>query len=230
MSTGDTRREQKSPDVVAIDGPAGAGKSTLAAALADRLGLDRLDTGAMYRAVAYSALRKGLDPADEEAVARLARGMVLEVAERVIVNGDDATAAIRTPEVDAAVSVVAANPEVRKELVGRQRRWVGERGGGVVEGRDIGAVVLPDADLKVYLTASSHERARRRAMQRGTDDVSSVVKAIKRRDELDSTRASSPLRGPEVAASDAILIDSTDRDVDSVLEEVLARWSESGRS
>jgi cytidylate kinase len=208
--------------VVAIDGPAGAGKSTLARAVAEHLGLKRLDTGAMYRSVAYVALREGIDPADAPAVAEIAREIRLEVAERVVVNGADATAAIRTPEVDSAVSVVAANPEVRAEMVRRQRAWVDEHGGGVVEGRDIGTVVLPDADLKVYLTASTVERAQRRARERGTSDISKVTEAIARRDRIDSTREASPLPSPQEVADDALVIDSTGRDASAVLKEVLS--------
>jgi cytidylate kinase len=138
--------------VVAIDGPAGAGKSTLAQAVADHLGLERLDTGAMYRAVAWSVLDGGVDPADTAAVGELARRLVIEVGDRVTVDGRDVTEKIRTAAVDRAVSAVAANAEVRTSLVDRQRRWVAGRGAGVVEGRDIGTVVLPDADLKIYLT------------------------------------------------------------------------------
>ena len=148
--------------VVAIDGPAGSGKSTVARELAKRLGLDYLDTGAMYRSVAFAAIRRGVDPEDREPVARLAREMELELGDTVIVDGADATIEIRGPEVTRAVSVVAANPEVRTELKDRQRAWVRAHQGGVVEGRDIGTVVFPDASLKVYLTASDDERARRR--------------------------------------------------------------------
>jgi len=207
--------------VVAIDGPAGAGKSTLARSIAEHLGLERLDTGAMYRAVAYSALVKGIDLDDGPAVAEVARGIELHVGERVTVDGKDATDAIRTPEVDAAVSVVAANPEVRAEMVSRQRAWIAGRGGGVVEGRDIGTVVLPDAALKVYLTASPDERAHRRALERKGYDLPAIAKALALRDQLDSTRASSPLPSPDDVADDAVVIDSTGRDADAVLEEVL---------
>jgi len=210
--------------VVAIDGPAGAGKSTLAKAVARSLGLPRLDTGAMYRAVAYYALERGVDPADAQAVADLARGLQLEVADKVIADGEDVTSAIRTPQVDVAVSIVAANPEVRAELVSRQRGWVKEHGGGVVEGRDIGTVVLPDADLKVYLTASTEQRALRRARERGEDDIPLVTEAISRRDRLDSTRPVSPLPSVQDVADDAIVIDSTERDAEAVLDEVLASW------
>jgi cytidylate kinase len=207
---------------VAIDGPAGAGKSTLARALAERLGLERLDTGAMYRSVAWAALRRGVDPGDAEAVAALARCLRIEVGERVLVDGEDATAAIRTPAVDASVSVVAAIPAVRAEMVRRQRAWVAERGGGVVEGRDIGTVVLPDADVKVYLTARSGERARRRAAERGSQPLGEVARALERRDALDSTREASPLPDPGAVAADAIVVDSTGKRAERVLEEVLS--------
>jgi cytidylate kinase len=209
--------------VVAIDGPAGAGKSTLAEAVADYLGVERLDTGAMYRAVAWAALRRHVDVSDAEAVARLARAMAIEVGARVIVDGEDATDAIRTPEVDAAVSAVAANPSVRAELVARQRAWVAQRGRGVVEGRDIGTVVLPDADVKIYLTAATETRAQRRARQRADGrSVEAVHDDLVRRDRLDSTRLASPLPSPEDVAADAKVIDSTGKSSRAVLEEVLA--------
>jgi cytidylate kinase len=211
------------PLVVAIDGPAGAGKSTLAAAVAAHLGVERLDTGAMYRAVAWSALRHGVDPDDDAAVADLARRTVIEVGERVTVDGDDATTEIRSAAVDRAVSAVAANTAVRAELVARQRVWIAARGSGVVEGRDIGSVVLPDADVKVYLTAATDVRAERRAAQR-TDgrSVEQIHDDLVRRDRLDSTRADSPLPRPEEAATDATVIDSTGKSAHTVLTEVLA--------
>ncbi len=209
--------------VVAIDGPAGAGKSTLAQAVAERLGVERLDTGAMYRAVAWAALARGVDVADAEGVAELARTLHIEVGPRVLVDGEDATDVIRTVAVDGAVSAVAANPAVRRELVARQRAWVAERGRGVVEGRDIGTVVLPDADVKIYLTAATETRAERRARQR--DDgrsVAAVHDDLVRRDRLDSTRLASPLPSPEDVAADAKVIDSTGKSSQVVLEEVLA--------
>lgn len=199
--------------VIAIDGPAGSGKSTIARAVADRLGLEYLDTGAMYRSVTFAALGRGIDPADDEAVAALAPTLAIEVTGRVSVDGEDATAAIRGTEVTRAVSAVAANPAVRAELVRRQRAWVAERGGGVLEGRDIGTVVFPDAELKVYLIADEGERLRRRAVEAGED----VARDIARRDRVDSSRAVSPLQ----AAHDAIVIDTTGRDVDDIVEEVL---------
>lgn len=209
------------PRVVAIDGPAGAGKSTLARMVAEHLGLDRLDTGAMYRSVACVALARGVDPADSSAVADIARQIVLEVGEKVTVDGVDVTDEIRSSDVDEAVSVVAANPEVRAEMVRRQRAWVAEHRGGVVEGRDIGTVVLPDAQLKVYLTATTKERARRRSLERDGRSLQEVSAALSLRDRLDSTRAASPLPAAEDVAADALVIDSTDRDAADVLKEVL---------
>ncbi len=208
---------------VAIDGPAGAGKSTLARLLAEHLGVERLDTGAMYRAVAWAVLRAGLDPAAGEAVASLCRGLRIEVADRVLVDGVDATEGIRGADVDATVSVVAANPAVRAELVGRQRAWVDARGGGVLEGRDIGTVVLPGADLKVYLTASPGERAQRRAGERRDGRSAEEIGAqLAARDRIDSSRRDSPLPTVEDAAADALVIDSTGLDAQAVLQEVLA--------
>ncbi|MFZ2057384.1 MAG: (d)CMP kinase [Acidimicrobiales bacterium] len=206
--------------VVAIDGPAGAGKSTVATEVARRLGLERLDTGAMYRAVTLEALEQGVDLHDAEGCGALARSMNLSVGERVVLDGEDVTEKIRAPSVTDAVSIVAAHPEVRAELVCRQRAWVAANGGGVVEGRDIGSVVLPEADLKVFLTADSAERAWRRATeeQTGPDALAVTTESIRRRDELDSTRAASPL----VAPQDAIMVDSTGRSVESVVEEVLS--------
>jgi cytidylate kinase len=207
---------------VAIDGPAGAGKSTLAVALARHLGLERLDTGAMYRAVAWAALERHVDPADADAVAELARTCAIEVGERVVVDGVDATDAIRSVAVDAAVSVVAANPAVRAEMVARQRAWVDSRHGGVVEGRDIGTVVLPDADCKVYLTAQTAERAARRtAERRDGRSVDEVATQLERRDRLDSTRRDSPLVSADDVAADALVVDSTGRSAEDVLREVL---------
>jgi CMP/dCMP kinase len=196
--------------LVAIDGPAGAGKSTVSKEVALRLGLDRLDTGAMYRSVAWEALRLGVDLSDQPAVAAIAAGAEIGLDDGVTINGTDVTHAIRTPEVSRAVSIVAANPGVRQELVTRQRRWAAQRQGGVVEGRDIGSVVFPDATLKVYLTASPAERARRRHDE-SPDGVA-------RRDRLDSTRQASPL----TQAPDAHVLDTTGRSIEDVVEEVLS--------
>ncbi len=198
------------PLLVAIDGPAGAGKSTVSKAVAEHLGLDRLDTGAMYRAVAALALAEGVPLTDRAAVADLAAASTIEVGKRVSINGRDVTDVIRSPEVGQAVSIVAANPDVRRQLVKRQRAWADERGGGVVEGRDIGSVVFPGAQLKVYLTASPEERARRR------DDE--APEGVARRDRIDSTREASPLR----EAEDAHRLDTTGRTVQDVVEEVLS--------
>jgi cytidylate kinase len=215
------------PRTVAIDGPAGSGKSTVARLMAERLGAARLDTGAMYRAVAWRALDRQLDLDDEDAVADLARGMALEVADRVLVDGTDVTEAIRTPEVDVAVSRVAAHPAVRRELVARQQRWAADHATVVVEGRDIGTVVLPDADLKLYLTASVAERARRRSAQRGrgAEDLATVAAQLERRDRLDSERAASPLPSADQVASDALVLDTTDRPPTAVVEQALAWWA-----
>jgi 3-phosphoshikimate 1-carboxyvinyltransferase len=196
--------------LVAIDGPAGAGKSTVSKAVAQRLGVERLDTGAMYRAVAALALQSGTAPEDGEAVAALAGASTIVVGERVTIDGRDVTGVIRSPEVGRAVSVVAANAEVRLHLVQRQRDWAAAHGGGVVEGRDIGSVVFPEAQVKVYLTASPEERARRR-----NDEA---PEGVARRDRIDSTRVASPLR----EAPDAHRLDTTGRTVQDVVEEVLS--------
>jgi 3-phosphoshikimate 1-carboxyvinyltransferase len=196
--------------LVAIDGPAGAGKSTVSKAVAKRLGVNRLDTGAMYRAVAALALELGTPPEDKDAVAALAAASTIQVGQRVTIDGRDVTGVIRSPEVGRAVSVVAANPEVRRHLVERQRAWVRTHGGGVVEGRDIGSVVFPGAELKVYLTASPEERARRRHDE--------APEGVARRDRIDSTRDASPLR----EAEDAHRLDTTGRSVQDVVEEVLS--------
>jgi 3-phosphoshikimate 1-carboxyvinyltransferase len=198
------------PLVIAIDGPAGAGKSTVSRAVATRLGLERLDTGAMYRAVAALALSRHIAPDDEPAVAALAAAATISVGRRVVIDDLDVTDVIRSPEVGRAVSLVAANAGVRRHMVALQRAWALEHGGGVVEGRDIGSVVFPDAAVKVYLTASPEERARRRHDE--------PAAGVARRDHLDSTRAASPL----VAAPDARLLDTTGRSVHNVVEEVLS--------
>lgn len=204
--------------VIAIDGPAGSGKSTVARLVAEQLGLDYLDTGAMYRSVAFAALHRGIDPAAEDEVAAVAITVEIRVAGSVVVDGVDATVAIRSAEVTSAVSRVAANPEVRREMVRRQREWATAHNGGVIEGRDIGSVVFPDAALKVYLTASDEERARRRSVQEGGSDVGVVRADIARRDHVDSTRPTSPL----AVANGATVIDTTGRSVDEVVREVLA--------
>lgn len=202
--------------VIAIDGPAGAGKSTVARALAARLGLAYLDTGAMYRAVTHAAMRRGIDTADVDRVAKLAQEISLEVGDHgVLVDGEDATTEIRSREVTTAVSAVAANSAVRSELVRRQRNWANQRGGGVLEGRDIGSVVFPDAELKLYLTASPRVRAERRVAEVG-GDVDEIEAAIERRDGYDISRADSPL----VEADGSIVVDTTGLSIDEVLERI----------
>ena len=206
--------------VIAIDGPAGSGKSTVARRLAERLGLDYLDTGAMYRAITFAALRRGIDPADTGPVAQLARAVDLEVTtEHVRVDGVDATIEIRGPEVSRAVSLVAANPEVRAELVRRQREWAYERSGGVMEGRDIGTVVFPDAMLKVYLNARPDVRAERRAAEVSDLDYETVAADMARRDAFDQGREADPLR----RAEDAIQFDTSDISVDEIVDELARR-------
>jgi len=204
------RQDAPRPLLVAIDGPAGAGKSTVSTAVATRLGVERLDTGAMYRAVTAAALDRGVPPDDAPAVAALAEAARIVVGPQVLIDGRDVTAEIRSPEVGRAVSIVAANPAVRRQLVLRQRAWAEAHGGGVVEGRDIGSVVFPEAEVKVFLTASPEERARRRH----DEDAAGVA----RRDRIDSTRDASPLR----EAPDAHRLDTTGRTVQDVVEEVLS--------
>ena len=203
--------------IVAIDGPAGAGKSTVGRAVAEQLHLEYLDTGAMYRSVTFAALRRGLDPSDQEAVGALSEQIEIEVdRERVLVDGVDATIEIRGREVTSAVSAVAANSRVRVELVRRQRAWVAEHGGGVVEGRDIASVVFPDATLKLYVTASARVRAERRVAEIG-GDVDEVETSIIGRDRQDSTRVDSPL----IEASGAVAVDTSDLSIDEVVAQVM---------
>lgn len=203
--------------VIAIDGPAGAGKSTIARALAARLGLQYLDTGAMYRGVTFAALRGDVPLDDSDAVAELSRRVVLDVGDAgVYVDGVDATAAIRTAEVTGAVSKVAANSGVRTEMRARQQQWAAERGGGVIEGRDIGSVVFPDAELKLYLTASPRTRAERRVAEAG-GDVDDIERAIAARDHYDSTRADSPL----TEAAGSTLVDTTGLSIEEVLQHIV---------
>jgi cytidylate kinase len=203
--------------IVAIDGPAGAGKSTIARALATRLGVPYLETGAMYRAVTCEVLRRGIEPADESAVVALAERSRIEVGlDRVTVDGTDVTEAIRTTEVNSAVSIVAALSGVRSLLRRQQRAWVASKGGAVVEGRDIGTVVFPDATLKIFLTASPRVRAERRVAQSG-GDVEEIERAIAQRDHLDSTRDDSPLR----ATGEYTVVDTSNLGVDDVVKMLL---------
>lgn len=204
--------------VIAIDGPAGAGKSTVGRAVADRLGVGYLDTGAMYRAVTFAVLRRGVDPRDEEGVLGVAQTVEMTVGEeRVMVDGVDATREIRGREVTSAVSSVAANPAVRSLLVDAQRSWVVSRGGGVVEGRDIGTVVFPDADLKLFVTASPRVRAERRVAEAG-GDVDEMEASIIERDRLDSTRETSPLAVDPAA----VTLDTSGLSIDEVVAAVVA--------
>lgn len=210
--------------VVAIDGPSGSGKSTVARGVAGALELPVLDTGAMYRAITLAALEADVALDDADACAAIARQCVVTLESGVtLLDGRDVSHEIRGPVVTGAVSIVSAHPPVREILVGRQRAWVAQHGGGVVEGRDIGTVVFPDATVKVYLVAADDERARRRqrdelAAARAVA-VEEVRAALDRRDALDSGRQASPLR----PADDAIVIDTTHVDVGTVVADVVAR-------
>ena len=202
--------------VIAIDGPAGAGKSTIAKALSARLHMKYLDTGAMYRAVTFEAILREMDLSDQDAITQLAQECDLHVGiDRVIINGHDATTAIRGPEVTGSVSKVAANSGVRTEMRIRQQEWASAHGGGVIEGRDIATVVFPEAILKVFLTATPEVRAQRRVDQDG-GDVTQIAAAITERDLLDSTRADSPL----ASSSDSVVVDTSDRAIDDVVDEI----------
>ncbi|MDQ4057831.1 MAG: (d)CMP kinase [Actinomycetota bacterium] len=206
--------------VVAIDGPAGAGKSTVARAVAGVLGFDYLDTGAMYRAVALGALEREISPADSDALVSLAESIQIQLrGEQVILDGRDVSAAIRKDEVTAMVSRIAAVPGVRRAMATTQRR-IAESSDVVMEGRDIGSEVVPNAEVKIFLTASIRERARRRAEQlgRATDEeaIEDLVRSIEARDRADASRSDSPL----VKADDAVLIDSTSTGVEEVVEEI----------
>jgi len=209
--------------VIAIDGPAGAGKSTVARALAARLGMTYLDSGAMYRSAALATLRAGADPDDAERVSTIAAGLGLELhAGRVELDGHDVSADIRTPEVSATASRVSVHEGVRAAMVERQRRMIAD-GDYVAEGRDIGTVVSPDAALKVFLTASAAERARRRAAETG-EHTRDVLDAQADRDGRDAEREHGALR----AAADAIEVDTTGMDVEAVVELIAGMARERG--
>jgi cytidylate kinase len=216
------------PSTIAIDGTVASGKSTIGGLLAERLGYTYLDTGAMYRAVTWVALEQGIDIADEEAVTALAERVEINISRptvddgrqyTVCADGQDVTWQIRRPEVDANVSPVSAYPGVRRALTEQQRR-IGQRGRIVMMGRDIGTVVLPDADLKIYLDATFEERARRRyreILDRGEEaDYEKVLASMRRRDKIDSERKAAPLR----PADDAIIIDTTGLSIAEVLAKV----------
>lgn len=214
--------------IIAIDGPAGAGKSTVTKAVAKKLGFSCLDTGAMYRAIAWRAVRDGVALDDDAALGQVARTCEIAFSHEegdplprcVSIDGEDVTDAIRTSEIDRAVSPVSAAPSVREALVDQQRR-IGQGGDYVVEGRDIGTVVFPDAAVKVFLTASDEERAHRRLRQNvdrgiGSIDFDEVLADLRRRDKIDSSRATSPLK----PADDAVILDSTGRYIEDVIDEI----------
>jgi CMP/dCMP kinase len=212
--------------VVAIDGPAGTGKSSVSKRLAQKLGARYLDTGAMYRMVTLAVLRAGVDPADADAVEKVASTVQMSVdydpgGDRYFLDGEDVSTEIRGDAVTRAVSAVSSVPAVRTRLVDLQRSMANGGGSVVVEGRDIGTVVLPDAPVKIFLTASAETRARRRNDQNVAaglaDDYEGVLADVRRRDHLDSTRAVSPLR----AASDAVVVDTSDMTEQAVIAHLL---------
>lgn len=220
--------------VIAIDGPSGSGKSTISRLLAHETQLPYLDTGAMYRAVALLAVRNGVDLTDAELCEKYAveidleltnEGEESELKQRVLVNGEDVTFAIRTPEMSQCASKIAVHPGVRERLVQRQRDWVVAHGGGVVEGRDIGSVVFPDATLKVFLTASEDARAKRRQKDAAAPEFSALSQAsakaeLAKRDSRDSNREASPL----LAVDDALVVDTSDKDIEQVVAAVMAEY------
>jgi CMP/dCMP kinase len=208
--------------IIAIDGPSGAGKGTVARSVASQLGYRHVDSGAMYRAVGWKALGRGLALDDDELIARLAEQSEIDVAhDEVRIDGIDVTQVIRTPQIDDAAAAVARLPKVRAVLVDRQRR-LGSGGGVVMEGRDIGTVVFPAADVKIYLDAAPEERARRRANDPAhsarSSSVSEVATKLTARDQLDRSRTTSPL----YAAADAIVVDTTRKSIAEVVREVMA--------
>ncbi|HUG08431.1 MAG TPA: (d)CMP kinase [Acidimicrobiia bacterium] len=204
--------------MVAVDGPGGTGKSTVSRAVARAAGLPHLDTGAFYRAATLAVLRGGVDPFDGQAVAEIVGRLVMDQIDgRMVLDGEDVSTEIRSEPVTAAVSAVSAHPEVRRMLVELQRSWVAEHGGGVVEGRDIGSVVFPEATVKVFLDASPEVRARRRAMETG-ESFAEVLVDLSRRDRFDSTRAISPLTVPE----DAVVVDTSELSFEQVVDQLVA--------
>jgi cytidylate kinase len=205
--------------IVTVDGPSGTGKSTVSKAVAQKADLPHLDTGAFYRAATLAVLRSGVDFGDQSAVGEVVRVLSLDQDDgRMFLDGVDISEEIRSDRVTSAVSSLSAHPEVRQILVGHQRDWIDHHGGhGVVEGRDIGSVVFPDATLKIYLDARPEVRALRRAHQVG-EDPDDVIEELVRRDHVDSTREASPLKVPE----GAIVVDTSDLDFDQVVEKVLS--------
>lgn len=204
--------------VVAIDGPAGAGKSTVARLVAHEISVPYLDTGAMYRCVALAVLRNKIDLHDVDAIAHIAERVKITLDDdKVCLDGQDVSTEIRTTEIGSVVSIIAAMTPVRNSMRSQQQRWIAEHHGGVVEGRDIGTVVLPEADVKIFLTASAHERASRRVQQNG-GDLMQVAKEIEERDHLDSTRHDSPLH----PAEDAIHVDTTGLSINGVVQMIVS--------
>ena len=209
---------------MAIDGPGGSGKSTVAKLVAKQTGLPYLDTGAMYRAITFGVLERGIDPSDWPAIDAVLPSIDLDLsATSVVVDGVNATEAIRGTEVTAHVSAVSANPTVRKAMVGLQRTWIEKSDGGVLEGRDIGTVVVPNAALKVYVTATVRERARRRSIESGVD-IDEVEADLQRRDKADSEREDSPLK----PAADAVIVDTTGYEIAEVVDQIVALVEERG--
>jgi cytidylate kinase len=220
--------------IIAIDGPSGVGKSTLSKILALDLGYVNLDTGAMYRAVALAATRRGIGATDHDALRLLCADIVIEFArevsgERVLLNGEDVSAEIRTPEISLSTAAVAACPDVRQAMVSRQRE-LGAKGGVVLEGRDIGTVVFPDADVKFFLKASADVRGQRRFLElqaKGVAvDLARTIAEVQARDIADTSRTNSPL----IQAEDAVVIDTTDLDIPQVLERMFAVVAERRQS
>ncbi len=220
--------------IIAIDGPSGVGKSTLSKILSLDLGYINLDTGAMYRAVALAATRRGIDATDHEALRQLCDEIIIEFVrnkgeERVLLNGEDVSAAIRTPEISLLTAAVAACPDVRHAMVARQRE-LGAGGGVVLEGRDIGTVVFPHADVKFFLKASAEVRGRRRFLELQTKgvavDLARTIAEVQARDTADTTRTMSPL----VQAEDAVVIDTTELDIPQVLERMFTVVADSHRA
>jgi CMP/dCMP kinase len=204
--------------VIAIDGPAGAGKSTVARQVSTATGLRYLDTGAMYRCVALAVQQTSTDAHDAEAVGRIARDIAVVIErDAAKLNGVDVSTEIRSSEINGIVSIIAAHTPVRDAMREQQRRWIRDHNGGVVEGRDIGTVVFPDAILKVFLTASPEVRAVRRVGQTG-GDIQAVAASIAERDHLDTTRLDSPLK----PSDDSVIVDSSHRSIEEVVAEIVA--------